>query len=89
MNVTLSLMDFLATINLIFYKHQNCLSKCFQQCEKFGISINAAKSEFVVPCGRLVGHIVSNKGIGVDPDKVAAIRKLEIPEHMTTLKGFL
>ena len=70
-------------------EHQNCLSKCFQQCEKFGISINAAKSEFAVPCGRLVGHIVSNKGIGVDPDKVAAIRKLEIPEHMTALKGFL
>ena len=70
-------------------KHQNCLSKCFQQCEKFGISINAAKSEFAVPCGRLVGHIVSNKGIGVDPDKIAAIQKLEIPEHMTALKGFL
>ena len=68
--------------------HKNCLSKCFQQCQKFGISINAAKSEFAVPCGRLVGHIVSNKGIGVDPDKVAAIQKLEIPEHMTTLKGF-
>ena len=70
-------------------EHQNCLSKCFQQCEKFGISINAAKSEIAVPCGRLVGHIVSNKGIGVDLDKVAAIQKLEIPEHMTALKGFL
>ena len=37
----------------------------------------------------MVGHIVSNKGIGVDPDKVAAIQKLKIPEHMTALKGFL
>ena len=69
--------------------HQNCLSKCFQQCEKFGVSINAAKSKFAVPYGRLVGHIVSNKGIGVDPDKVATIQKLEIPEHMTALKKFL
>ena len=69
--------------------HQNCLSKCFQQCEKFSISINAAKSKFAVPCGKLVEHIVSSKGIGVDPDKVAAIQKLEIPEHMTALKGFL
>ena len=68
-------------------RHQTCLSKCFQQCEKFGISINAAKSKFAVPCGRLVGHIVSHKEIGVDPDKIAAIQKLEIPEHMTTLKG--
>ena len=42
-----------------------------------------------IPCGRLVGHIVSSKGIGVDPDKVAAIQKLEIPEYMTALKGFL
>ena len=69
--------------------HQNCLSKCFQQCEKFGISINVAKSEFAVPYGRLVGHIVSSKRIGVDPDKVAAIQKLEILEHMTMPKGFL
>ena len=69
--------------------HQNCLSKCFQECEKFGISINAAKSKFAIPCGRLVAHIVSNKWIGVDPDKVAAIQKLEILEHMTALKGFL
>ena len=69
--------------------HQNCLSKCFQQCEKFGISINVAKSEFAVPCGRLVGHIVSSKGIGVDLDKIATIQKLEIREHMTALKGFL
>ena len=51
--------------------------------------MNAVKSELAVPCGRLVGHIVSNKGIGVDPDKVAAIQKLEIPKHMTALKGFL
>ena len=43
----------------------------------------------MVPCGRLVGHIVSNKWIGVDLDKVAAIQKVEIPEHMTALKGFL
>ena len=37
----------------------------------------------------MVGHIVSNKGIGVDLDKVVAIQKLEILEHMTAFKGFL
>ena len=36
-----------------------------------------------------MGYIVSHKEIGVDPDKIAAIQKLEIPEHMTALKGFL
>ena len=41
--------------------HANCLAKCFDRCLKYGISINAAKSQFYVPFGRLVGHIVSVK----------------------------
>ena len=69
--------------------HARCLKKCFKKCKAYGISINAIKSQFTVPCGRIVGHIVSKSGICVDPDKVAAILKLEIPEHMTALKGFL
>jgi hypothetical protein len=70
-------------------QHAECLKKCFEQCREYGISINAAKSEFLVPCGRLLGHIVSKEGIAVDPDKVAAILLLPIPEHITGVKAFL
>jgi hypothetical protein len=70
-------------------EHANCLRKCFEQCRKFGISINAAKSQFLVPCGRLLGHIVSKEGIAVDPDKIAAILLLPIPLHITGVKSFL
>jgi hypothetical protein len=70
-------------------KHTECLKKCFEQCREYGISINAAKFEFIVPCGRLFGHIVSNEGIAVDPDKVASILLLPIPEHITGVKAFL
>ena len=69
--------------------HKQCLKKCFEHCEKYGISINAAKFEFVVPCRQLVDHIVSQHGIGVDPEKVSAILKLDILDHMIALKGFL
>ena len=51
-------------------KHKHCLKKWFKKCKKYGIFINAAKSKFGVPCGRLVGHIVSQHGIGVDLDEV-------------------
>jgi len=60
-------------------KHAKYLDKCFIQCEKYKISINAAKSQFVVPFGKLVGHIVSNQGIAFDPDKIAIIVQLPQP----------
>ena len=50
---------------------------------EFGISINAAKSIFLVPFGRLVGHIVS------DPDKIANIMFLLISTTVMEVKGFL
>jgi hypothetical protein len=37
----------------------------------------------------VLGHIVSKEGIAVDPDKVAAILLLPIPEHITGVKAFL
>jgi hypothetical protein len=70
-------------------QHAKCLKKCFEQCREYGISINASKSEFLVPCGRLLGHIVSKEGIAVDPGKVAAILLLPIPEHIIGVKAFL
>jgi hypothetical protein len=70
-------------------EHANCLKKCFEQYRKFGISINATKPEFLVPCGRLLGHIVSKEGIVVDPDKIFAILLLPIPLHIMGVKSFL
>ena len=56
---------------------------------EFGISINAAKSAFLVPFGKLVGHIVSEKGIATDPNKVTLIASLPIPTTISEVKGFL
>lgn len=56
---------------------------------KYGISINIAKSKFLVPCGRFLGHIVYKAGIVVDLNKVAAIFLLPILEHITRGKPFL
>ena len=69
--------------------HAQNLEKCFEQCEEFGISINAAKSQFAVPYGKLVGHIVSNQGIATDPDKVAIITELPEPNSVTEVRAFL
>ena len=60
-------------------KHAQHLQECFDECMAAGISINTAKSVFLVPFGKLVGHMVSKQGIATDPDKVAIIASLPIP----------
>ena len=66
--------------------HVDSLQKCFDKCMEFGISINVAKSIFLVPFGRLLGHIVSEQGIATDPNKIASI--VSIPIIVTEVKGF-
>ena len=53
--------------------HPQALAHFFTQCSKFGISLNIAKCQFVVPYGKLLGHIVSADGIGIDPNKITLI----------------
>jgi len=65
------------------------LKQCFERCDKFGISLNAAKYQFVVPYGNFLGHIVSKKGINTNPDKVTKISNLPIPTTITQVRGFL
>jgi hypothetical protein len=45
--------------------HADCLAKCFAKCHEYGISLNAAKLQFVVLYGKLLGHIVSAQGMAL------------------------
>jgi hypothetical protein len=69
--------------------HAEQLAKCFEQCEKYGISLNAAKCQFVVPFGRLLGHIVGKDGIAVDPDKVSLIVHFPRPTMVKQVRSYL
>jgi hypothetical protein len=49
------------------------------RCKKFGISLNPSKYIFCVTKGNLLGHIVSNLGIRIDPERIVAILNLPSP----------
>ena len=70
-------------------QHADYFQKCFNKCMKFGSSINAAKSAFLVPFSKLLGHIVSERGIATDPDNVTIIASLPILITVSDVKGFL
>ena len=69
--------------------HLDWLDKCLIQCAQFGISLNSEKCTFGVPYGKLLGHIVSAKGIATDPDKVRRIADLPRPVTVTGVRGFV
>jgi len=62
-------------------EHIVTLWKLFERLRKYRLRLNPAKCTFGVKSGKLLGFIVCQKGIEVDPDKVKAI--LEMPELHT------
>ena len=66
-------VDDIIVFSKIDQDHLQHLIKVFLKCRKFNISLNPKKSNFAMEEGKLLGHIISKKGITIDPDRVAAI----------------
>jgi hypothetical protein len=65
------------------------LQKLFSRLRKFRLRLNHNKCTFGVRSGKLLGFIVSQKGIEVDPDKVKAIHNMPAPRTEKEVRGFL
>ena len=51
--------------------------------------MNPKKCTFRVTSGKLLGHIVSERGIEVDPKKIRAILDMPSPRTEKEIRGFL
>jgi len=70
-------------------EHLVNLRRLFERLQKFKLRLNLAKCTFGVKSGKLLGFIISQKGIEVDPDKVKAIIEMPILNTETEVRGFL
>ena len=59
--------------------HLQDLGPILDKMEKFSLQLNPKKCAFSVTLGKLLGYIVSAKGIEVDPKKVQAIMDMPPP----------
>jgi hypothetical protein len=59
--------------------HFGHLRKVLMRCRKFDISLNPSKSIFNITKGKILGHIVFDSGISIDPERIAAILNLPTP----------
>ena len=70
-------------------EHLVNLRKLFERLRKYRLRLNPAKCTFGVKSGKLLGFIISQKGIKVDSDKVKAILEMYEPCIEKQVRGFL
>ena len=61
--------------------HLDHLQKLFERLNKYKLRLNQKKCTFGVRSGKLLGFVVNNKGIEVDPAKVKAIQEMPVPKR--------
>jgi hypothetical protein len=62
------------------------LEETFATLRKVNIKLNPTKCAFGVPSGKLLGFLVSHRGIEVNPDKVKAIEEMRPPRNLKEMQ---
>ena len=59
--------------------HLAAFERFFEQIRQFRLRLNLKKCTFGVTSGKLLGYMVSKRGIEADPDKIIAILDMPAP----------
>ena len=70
-------------------EHFDHLHKLFERLNKYKMGLNPNKFTFGVRSGKLLGFVVSGKGIEVDPAKFKFIQEMPTPHTEKEDRGFL
>ncbi|XP_019435846.1 PREDICTED: uncharacterized protein LOC109342288 [Lupinus angustifolius] len=70
-------------------EHVTNLRKLFERLRRYQLKLNPAKCSFGVRSGKVLGFIVSQKGIEVDPKKIRVIVEMPVPRTEKEVRGFL
>ncbi|PKI71932.1 hypothetical protein CRG98_007700 [Punica granatum] len=65
------------------------LRRLFKRLKKYKLRLNPTKCTFGAKSEKLLGFVVSEQGIEVDPDKLKAIRELPLPSTVREVRSFL
>lgn len=72
-----------------FAEHMYHLEQIFNKLAQHNITINRKKSQFLKNQIMFLGHIISEKGILMDPDKIQTIQNFQPPKTRKQVQAFL
>ena len=64
------------------------LAETFANLRRYNMKLNPDKCVFGVPSGKLLGFVVSECGIEVNPDKISAILRMIKPKNLKDIQRF-
>lgn len=70
-------------------EHLNHLDKVFARFDEIGLAICAKKSFLGYPSITLLGFSVDGYGVSITKDRIAAIRKLQMPTNLADLETYI
>ena len=65
------------------------LDKFLSRLEKYNLRLNMKKCIFGVTSTKLLGLIVSERGIEVDPNNIKVIQEMPMPKKEKDVRGFI
>jgi hypothetical protein len=86
-HIILAYLDDLTARSKKCTQHLDDLRIIFQRCRQYNIRLNPLKCMFCVTAGRLLGFIISQSGITMDPLKVQAITEIPPPRNLRQLQS--
>lgn len=69
--------------------HIDHLQQLLVLLEEHQLFAKLSKCEFAVSIISYLGHIISQLGVAVDPEKLSTIQSWPVPHNLITLRGFL
>ena len=70
-------------------EHPQSLARILQRSQEHNLKMNPKKCIFGVSSGKLLGFIVSKRGIEIDPNKAKAIAEMPPPKNLKELRGLI
>ena len=70
-------------------EHDQHLINFLEVCRKNTLTLNPDKMQFRLPQVSFFGHQWSAKGLSPDPKKIAAVKRMELPHDVETMRSFL
>jgi len=82
-------VDDIHIMSRTFQEHTEHLKMIFEKFTKYNVKINIKKSHFLQQQIFFLGHIISEQGIAMDPEKTQTIQKFQPPQNKKQIQSFL
>ena len=88
-DVCVTYIDDIVVFTKTYEEHVEALTQIFSRIRQYGLFFKPEKCKIFTKELKFLGHIISETGVAVDPDKIKAVTEMKRPETVKELKSAL